>query len=457
MTSARSANPALQVAQHPEPDTAKGVSSETPVWWPPFAYDAPAIKTSSIASGTEIPGPKETRLRNDLLSNPPKPPQFIVKGLLPIAPGTRVGAGGTGKTTLNQWEHLQIVLGLDLYGLKVEKPGAVLSITKEDERQDYEFRYSQMLRSMRRNLSDVQMRQFLANSHVMELVGTDERLVKVEDGNLLMTDLAERIIEKFHGEGLSLIEFDPMIFFGPGERFVNDGEAHLMQVGRLLCRELKCCVRYSHHISKAAFREGTVDQYAGRGGSAGADNARFVHMLVRHTASDSRRGKETYIAPPTVNTFSIAQGAVLRLHVEKMSGAPRIQDPIWLEREHWTFKHHVPPSPHAQRQALEDALKQTEMQDAAKLADFIRNELQQGIKHSERSLTRACTAIGITKMRVQRAIQVAEANRLIVTTPLPQHERRGTKSYYYELPSATNPAPKLTSHPRRSNRAVSKK
>lgn len=429
------------------------------IYWPPFRYDTilhPA--TASISS--ELPGPDKTRLRDDLLRTPPKPPEFIVKGFLPIAPGIRVGAGGTGKTTLNQFEHLSIVLGLDLYGLKVEKPGAVLSITKEDERIDYEFRYSRII-AARRDLSDLQKRQFLANAYVMELVGTDERLVKVEDGNLLMTNLAERIIKNFHNTGVSLIEFDPMIFFGPGERFVNDGEAHLMQVGRLLCRELKCCVRFSHHISKAAFRDGTIDQYAGRGGSAGADNARFVHLLARHTENDARRGRDSgYIAPPGIPTYAIEQGSVLRLHVEKMSGAPRIQDPFWIERNHWMFRHHETPSPLAQRQALENSQKLQEQQDAAKLVAFIGTELQIGIKHSTRSLVSRCSAIGISKTRVQRAIEVAEAGRLIVLTPLPTHERRGSKSHFFDLPSATAATPepqKSAPRARRSRSAVTKK
>jgi RecA-family ATPase len=429
------------------------------IYWAPFRYDT-ILHPATASTSAAIPGPDETRLREDLFRNPPKSPEFIVKGFLPIAPGIRVGAGGTSKTTLNQFEHIHIVLGLNLYGLPIEKPGAVLSVTKEDERRDYEFRYHRIISSMRRNLSDLQIRQFLANAYVMDLTGTDERLVKIQDGNLLMTDLADRIINKFRGMGLALIDIDPMIFFGPGERIINDGEAHLMQVAWLLCRELECCVRLTHHISKAAFRDGIVDQYAGRGGSAGADNARFVHLLMRHARSDTRRSQNTYVAPPTIPTYAIEQGAVLRLHVEKMSGAPRIQEPIWVERDHWMFRHHETPSPMAQRQALEDALKLQEQQDAAKLVAFIGTELQIGIKHSTRSLVSRCSAIGISKTRVQRAIEVAEASRLIAPTQLPTHERRGSKSYFFDLPNAAAATPepqKPAPRPRRSRSAVTKK
>ena len=61
-----------------------------------------------------------------------------------------------------------------------------------------------------------------------------------------------------------------MNLLGPGERFVNDGEAKMMETGRLICARARLCRRFTHHVSKEAARGRYVDAHAGRGGAAGA-------------------------------------------------------------------------------------------------------------------------------------------------------------------------------------------
>ena len=94
-------------------------------------------------------------------------------------------------------------------------------------------------------------------------------------GNLEITPWVDGLVRKYHEQGIRLATFDPAVFFRAGERFINDGEASLMQAARRISVGLgDAATGFIHHVSKVVAREGLVDQHAGRGGSAFADNSR---------------------------------------------------------------------------------------------------------------------------------------------------------------------------------------
>lgn len=98
-------------------------------------------------------------------------------------------------------------------------------------------------------------------------------------GNVVLTGLADAIVERFRDAPPVMVGFDPAISFGAGERIVNDNEQSLVLAARRIVRGLGCCVRLIAHTGKENARSGTLDQYASRGGSALADGTRMVAVL----------------------------------------------------------------------------------------------------------------------------------------------------------------------------------
>ena len=112
--------------------------------------------------------------------------------------------------------------------------------------------------------------------------------------------------------------FDPASFFSAGERFVNDGEAALMMALRAVSAGLGgAAVGIIHHTGQAAARDKIVDQYAGRGGSAFADNGRATLVLAFH--GDGEKENQSHPPPSEITRADIEAGRVIRLHVAKFN------------------------------------------------------------------------------------------------------------------------------------------
>jgi len=80
----------------------------------------------------------------------------------------------------------------------------------------------------------------------------------------------------------------------------NDGMAELMRTARMLKQELVASVRVVHHVSQNVARSNTWDQYAGRGGTAFADNSRSQHQIVRLTSRKFEHEGSNYTLPTDV-------------------------------------------------------------------------------------------------------------------------------------------------------------
>lgn len=266
-------------------------------------------------------------------------PEFIVPGYLPFGTvGGMPAEGGAGKTTFTLWEAAHIVLGRAMFGAEIKKPGAVLFLTAEDDRATLAYRLQGVAAGLR--LSEADREKLEQGIFIEDITGRMVRLVQADErGNLARTFVGDVLIEAYKNRGVVLVNIDPTNLFGPGERYVNDSEAALMVEGHRIARELKCSVRYVHHIGKANARDRVVDQYVGRGGSAFADNSRFLHLLARH---DPEAPRSKYELPPVTGTEDLKRaaenGRLLRLHVTKLSWAARPLDPIWLVREGHEFR-----------------------------------------------------------------------------------------------------------------------
>ena len=365
-------------------------------------------------------GPDRSTLRADLFERPPEPPAMVIDGFEPRDAGVIPGAGGTGKTTVELWLAIHRILGWAVFGRELVQPGPVLYVSAEDSRERLAYRLWRLCDAL--NMSDANRRLVIAGLHIEDLSGTRWRLVEAnERGILSATALGERLADLYAGRGLSAAILDPLVYFGPGERFVNDGEAETLLAARTLSRRLSCAVRFPHHTGKGQFRDGATDQYAGRGGSAGADNARFVHVLVTHTAGSVPE-------PAGLRGEDIAAGNILRLHVAKLTDGRRPTEPLWLRRDGWRFDW-IPPRP-------EDPAAR-ELAAIRELCAEIRAGAAEGVLHTSSTLEQTERPREHIRNRnhLRRLLHVLKERGHVIERELPRDERRGKRTHVLEVVS----------------------
>jgi hypothetical protein len=395
-------------------------------------YDSRAKRVDGQRPGFNA---SDSRIGDVFTSVPPQPP-FVVERLLPRAHGVENAIGGAGKTTRHIWEAAHIILGRDLYGCRVLQPGTVLFVSKEDDLPLFRHRIHEVVASMP-DLSAQDRKRIAEHLHVLVLTGSDERLATADrQGNLRQTDLAERIIRGYGCEGMALVDFDPFNMFGPGERFVNDGEAAALSALANVSQSLRCAVRATSHVSKAVGREGTSDAHSGRGGSAGGDNSRFVWNYWRH---DQERDKGVVV--PAELASAADAGNLYRLHIPKLTAARPAWERVWIVRQGFAFQWHADAlvTPQERRSAAADG-------DAQRVLDYLRAGREQGGYCTGREIEAEAATLGIGQKRVRAAIHRLRTRGQVSEAELPEDMRKGGRKTYLE--PAAQPAPELdTSRP----------
>jgi hypothetical protein len=345
---------------------------------------------------------------------------MIVDGLLPRSHGMENAIGGAGKTTRHIWEAAHIILGRPLYGREVKQRGGVCVFTKEDDRELFEHRVAQVLEAL--NLSPTAKAEVLRELRIHYLTGTEERLVEAgPNGSLVRTDLAERIVRSYEVEGLALVEFDPLNYFGPGERFVNDGEAAVLSAMAFISQNLGAACRATAHMSKVVGREGISDAHSGRGGAAGGDNSRFVWNFWRHQAE-----RDKAIVPAKLE-HAASTGDLYRLHIAKLSADRPAHGALWIARSGFAFDWHAEDIRTHQERAA-DALEA----DAMAILAYLRAARARGAYHSLRDLQGESQAIGVGQRKIQAAVSRLQAKGLLAEAPLPAEQRHGRRLTYLE-------------------------
>lgn len=169
-------------------------------------------------------------------------PRCIVESYLYADVAVLAGPGGTGKTTLALWEVVHIVLGRPIYGFTVHTPGAVALITAEDRRELLIARLRRIMEAM--DLSAGDRATVCAGGLLWDVSGSVCRLTELDrHGNVVLTGLADAIVERFQDAPPVMVGFDPAISFAAGERIVNDNEHSLILAARRIVKGLGCCVR----------------------------------------------------------------------------------------------------------------------------------------------------------------------------------------------------------------------
>ncbi len=366
--------------------------------------------------GQGIQPPKWKPLDLDAMRDARLHPRCIVEYQLYADLAVMNAEGGTGKTTLLLYEAIHIALGLDLWGCRVLNPGRTLFITAEDGE---EILLARLLRIMDAlGLNDWQRRKVADSIMFWDLSGTMARLAELDArGNLVLTELADRIVETYRDAGLAQVIFDPVISFSPGERIINDGEQAIVTACRRITRGLDCCVRLIHHSGQANARNGAIDQYAGRGGTALPDGCRMVTILANATR----------VLLPKPDGFDLQPGESGFLMARaKLSYAPP-QPNIWIRRRGWAFDYFIETPCNAE--AVRD-------HDADKVADFLVEELHHGRRYTARSLEDS-GRLKLPRARLRAALATLETAGRLDERELPTDQRRGRKKHYLHCAKAS--------------------
>jgi RecA-family ATPase len=342
-------------------------------------------------------------------------PDTLVRDYLYADVATLIAPGATGKTTLLLYEAICIVLGLLLYGLEVVRRGPVLILTAEDSREMLVARLRSIATEM--GLTAEQITVVREQVRISDVSGTGFKLTKVHGEVVVPTETVDQVIAECRDFKPVLVVIDPTVSFGIGESRVNDAEQGLVEAARKLRRALNCCVRYVHHTGKQNARDGAVDQYAGRGGSAFADGTRMVAVLQLMTADKWLQATGTELHDGDTG---------LRLARPKLSYAPPAGD-IFIRRTGYKFQHVMPSSNGAA--TLRDA-------NANQVWQLLDSELQQGRLHSQNSLE--SLDHGIKRADLRKAIDWLISSGRIESRARPNNHQGGAYKYFHPIASPSN-------------------
>jgi RecA-family ATPase len=252
-------------------------------------------------------------------------PACITENLYFADVGVRVAPGGVGKTTLALYEAMCLTLGYSIFGCLTRRPGVACILTSEDRRPMLIQRLRKICEAD--NLSTEQIERV---RHAVRIVYVDQFKLTCVSGDMVVpSDGVRHVIEAFGPLRPSLIWIDPAVSFGVGENRVNDAEQGLITAGRLIRNAIPdCCIMFIHHSGKENGRNGTLDQYSGRGGSAMADGSRMVQVMKSLNIDEWREA--------TGDTLDAGDSAFV-LARPKLSYTP-LQAPIYVKRVGWSFQ-----------------------------------------------------------------------------------------------------------------------
>jgi hypothetical protein len=212
-----------------------------------------------------------------------------------------------------------------------------------------------------------------------------------------------------------------------------------MRTARMLGQSLKAATRVVHHVSQNVARSGINDQYAGRGGTAFADNSRSQHQIRRLTDRKLEHEGSTYILPASVSDEALAGAPglrVLAIFTHKLSYSQRDSTPIILIRRGFAFEH--VPIERLDKSPLADAERRDH--DRFKVLDFIGERLGVGIKLTKDELVRHGGTLGMTRQELRDARDSLLTMKLLNLKALPKDEQRTKRKTYLAPGGQPNPA-----------------
>jgi hypothetical protein len=196
--------------------------------------------------------------------------------------------------------------------------------------------------------------------------------------------------------------------------------AELMRTARRISTATGATCQIVHHVAQVVARNGVQDQYAGRGGTAFADNSRGNRQLVRIGERGYEfRGKK-YRMPDTISDDDLERGRVLAILVHKLSYVELDPYPIFILRQGYRFTQFYAEAAAAKPELTPDEQIQV-------IAGFIQRELVHGHRHTPSSLQARPKDFGLSQSVARTAIKVAIEQGVFVWAKSPK--RGGAQRY----------------------------
>jgi RecA-family ATPase len=356
---------------------------------------------------------RATPLTLAMLKATPPEPEIIVESLLLMDACGFVAPGGTGKTTVAIHEAVHIILGRPLWGRRIVRPGPVVFATAEDSERIVRTRLIQICQALR--LSDAELEIVADGFYIEDLSMVGVRLVGVDPktGLVRPTPLVADIIARYRDLDVSLVHLDPASLLGPGEQSGNDGMSELMRAARQIAAALGAACQIVHHVAQVVARSGIQDQYAGRGGTAFADNSRGQRQLVRIKERGYEFDGKRYRIPDVVTDGQLAEGDVLAILVHKLSYVKRDPRPIFIVREGFSFRQF-------ECEAAAAKVERSMEDDIEMVAGFVQRELLNGKRHSRSTLEAKATEYGLTQIKARAIIKIAIEQGVLIHVDSPK-------------------------------------
>lgn len=357
-------------------------------------------------------------------------PMFVVKDYIPVAGASLAAPGGTGKTTLVLNEYIHVVCDRPIYDSEVLRSGACVLVTAEDGLEHPRYILQRALEDgiNMGGISPQDADRAMERIKIIHWRRADfgPIVTVARDGSFQRARGFDILLEALRPLKPSIVTLDPASLFGPGERFVNDGDAFLASMLHEAALELKCCFQLLDHVSQAVARGGIVDQYAVRGGTAKTDNARLARQLVRYKPKDGEP------LPTGVTQEDVDCGRLLKLHWTKSNYGPLPPPVLMLRRGHWIVPLRAPsPDEMAEQRRSYEERRATEDEQA--VIDALREAVSQGGKPCQTQIEKSGVfgpSGKVPRERIRDAIARAEANGRLRRVELPKGERRGRRTEY---------------------------
>lgn len=219
---------------------------------------------------------------------------WLVLDRLPLGVvGLLAAAGSTGKSMAILQLAVSCCTGEPWFGMAQGRSGSALILSAEDDRDEIHRRvrivasHYRMMAGERAESVDELIAERL---FILDRVGEDNRLTRMEGRELVSTAMAERIIRTAEQmPGPVLIVLDPLSRFDGGDGNDNGDGTRLIEAAERIRKGTGCTVLMPHHVSKAGIRDPESGQEAVRGASGLVDGARWVGMLATLRRDDARK------------------------------------------------------------------------------------------------------------------------------------------------------------------------
>ncbi len=355
-------------------------------------------------------------------------PPCVVENLIWQDLGLISAGGGTGKSTIQIYEAICIILAIPLYGRKILRPGPVMYLTAEDPRHILVARARKICQAM--DLTDEQTTQVREQLLIKDLTSEIFRLTEISHDVVEISINTQHLIDAIQAQAktdpITLLILDPLISFGTGEGRINDSEQGIIMACRRIIAITSVAIQLIHHVSQLSSRERLTDAYAARGGTALPDGCRFVRILHNIDPDDQT-------IPASLNGPQFIQ-----MHIPKTTYA-KPQPIIWLSRDEYAFQWAIADPP---RTPSDVAASQQEQ-----VLTFIKHNLTTTppSQFSKETLISQRRELNMNRIEIRAAIDALLARNALVKKDANRGEKRGGAMYFLfasdTMPRQAPPSP----------------